>query len=86
MEKTLIYNLTYQELCEVIASWEQSKFRVDQIWKGLYQQFYKSVDDFSTLPAQLRDRIQDSFLLSGLTPVNKIQSEDTQTEKTLFRL
>ena len=62
----------------------EPRYRVDQVWNGLYQQL-ADFSDISNLPATLRTRL-DAELPSALTPVTESLSDDGQTAKWLFRL
>ena len=62
----------------------EPRYRVDQVWNGLYQQL-ADFSDISNLPATLRTRL-DAELPSALTPVTESLSDYGQTAKWLFRL
>jgi 23S rRNA (adenine2503-C2)-methyltransferase len=92
-----IYNLTIIDLEEMLESWGEPGYRATQIWSGLYQRLWSSPDDFSILPKQLRQKLADIYALdeparSGrptfnlLQPVQKLESTDGETVKTLFSL
>ena len=49
----LIYDLTYEKLENLIISNNFKKYRVKQIWHGLYREFYTSFNDFTNLPHDL---------------------------------
>ncbi len=84
--KPLIYDLTYEDLQQVLAEWKEPAFRAGQIWQGLYRQLWNSPDQFSNIPAALRGRMQEYFRFSSLTPERILESSDKETVKTLFRL
>jgi 23S rRNA (adenine2503-C2)-methyltransferase len=82
----LIYDLDFHKLSEVILSWGQPAFRTQQIWTGLYKNFWQSADEFSNLPKPLREKLAENFRFDLLTPTLKLNSTDGQTRKTLFKL
>ncbi len=92
-----IYDLSYQELADLLKSWGEPEYRIAQVWRGLYQQLWTSPAEFSNLPKALRQRLADNIKSSyqstdgepsftGLKPIATLQSSDAQTIKTLFSL
>jgi len=86
MTSTFIYDLSHNELAEILASWGESTFRAKQLWQGLYLQLWDSTDRFTNLPSTLRQRLADTFLFTHLQPETTLSSHDGETIKTLFRL
>lgn len=84
--KRLIYDLDYAELEVLIKDWQQPSFRARQIWEGLYKNFWRKAEEFTTLPASLRHQMAQTFRFSALEPVQVLQSSDRETTKTLFQL
>jgi 23S rRNA (adenine2503-C2)-methyltransferase len=82
----LIYDLTCDELEQELLSWGEPKYRVQQIWQGLYKKLYSSADDFTTLPLTLRRQLAESFTFQHLTPKQSLESHEGETQKTLFAL
>ena len=82
----LIYDLEFNELTEIIKTWDQPLFRAEQIWTGLYKNFWQSPDEFTNLPKTLREKLAENFRFDILTPTLKLDSTDGQTRKTLFKL
>jgi 23S rRNA (adenine2503-C2)-methyltransferase len=82
----LIYDLNYDELVQLLAAWGEPAYRARQIWQGLYQQYYGSADQFSTLPSRLRERLESELSLGYLAPTTVLHSSDGETIKTLFSL
>lgn len=82
----LIYDLDLPELTEQLKAWGEPPYRATQVWQGLYQQIYRSPDEFSNLPKPLRERLAGEFEFSGIEPVRYLDSSDGKTRKTLFRL
>ena len=82
----LIYDLGLPELTEILRSWDEPDYRAEQIWQGLYKQFYDSPTQFSNLPKSLREKLAHEFNYEGIRPVRYLETKDGLTRKTLFRL
>jgi len=82
----LIYDLELTELTEAVKTWGEPVFRANQIWTGLYKNFWQSADEFTNLPKALREKLEENFRFDILTPTLKLDSSDGQTRKTLFKL
>jgi 23S rRNA (adenine2503-C2)-methyltransferase len=81
-----LYDLDYQELKDQIQDWNEPSYRAQQIWQGLYQDYWNNSDDFSTIPIPLRKEINNKFKLSGLFSERELHSTDGFTRKILYRL
>jgi len=84
--KLNIYNLSTDELSDLISSLNEPLFRVAQIQQGLYQHLLTDWSDFTSLPKDLRKILQDQFSIVTIAPVEKSYSSDQLSSKTLFRL
>jgi 23S rRNA (adenine2503-C2)-methyltransferase len=82
----LIYDIDFPELAEIVKSWNQPVFRANQIWTGLYKNFWHSPDEFTNLPKTLREQLAGTFRFDFLTPTLSLDSSDGLTRKTLFKL
>jgi 23S rRNA (adenine2503-C2)-methyltransferase len=85
-EKPLIYDLPRQEITNTLRSWGEPKYRIQQLWKGIYQSLWSRPEDFTILPKTLRERLFDHFSFEHLTPVTTYNSTDGETKKILFHL
>jgi len=70
------------ELAELLVG--EPRYRVDQVWSGLYEQRAEPVD-MTTLPKALRTRLTDQLPLA-LEPVTTSVSDDGDTVKWLWAL
>jgi 23S rRNA (adenine2503-C2)-methyltransferase len=86
MMHPLIYDLDLADLTTVLAEWGEPGYRAQQIWQGLYHQFWASTAQFTALPQALRQRLGETFDFTHLEPVEVLDSSDGETRKTLFRL
>ena len=86
LSKPLIYEYDYPDLAEILESWGEPKFRVSQVWKGLYQHLRVSPEEFPNIPKYLRRKLSEEFSFSSLKPMVTLESDDGETIKTLFLL
>ena len=84
--KKLIYDLDFEDLAALIKVWGQPEYRAKQIWQGLYQQFWSLADEFTTLPADLRQQLEATFTFGNLHLQIRHYSTDGETQKVLFTL
>jgi 23S rRNA (adenine2503-C2)-methyltransferase len=76
------YDVTRDELTDLLVG--QPRYRVDQVWKGLYAQL-ADPDDLTNLPKALRGELNDR-LPTALTPVTESVSNNGDTVKFLWEL
>ncbi len=81
----LIYDLSYEALQNNLRSWNEPDYRATQVWQGLYKQLYDSPEKFTTLPVDLRKRLEETFRFRSLEPLIHVQSQDGNTEKVLLK-
>ncbi|GAB4495984.1 MAG: 23S rRNA (adenine(2503)-C(2))-methyltransferase RlmN [Anaerolineales bacterium] len=86
MTLPLIYDLTLPELESLLENWGEPRYRAQQIWQGLYQRFWNTPEDFSSLPKTLRQKLSENLAFTHLTAERTLDSTDGETRKTLFRL
>lgn len=79
---TTLYDPTREEIAEILAG--EPRYRLDQLWTGLYQQFDNPAD-ISTLPISLRTRLMDE-LPSALIEVKRVSTDNEDTVKFLWHL
>jgi len=76
------YHPDRDELAELLAG--EPRYRVDQVWQGLYQQL-AGPEEITNLPKALRGRLA-SELPAALEPAAESVSDDGDTVKWLWRL
>ncbi len=84
--KILIYDVDLEQLTQIVKSWGEPAYRAKQIWQGLYQQFWNTAEQFTTLPQSIRSKIDNEFEFVHLVPQQVLHSSDGETKKTLFIL
>jgi len=82
--KPLIYDCAREAIKALLAAWKQPAFRVNQIWEGLYRNLKKAPSEWSNLPSSLKSILAEKVEFTGLIPIDRLQSSDGQTVKTLF--
>jgi 23S rRNA (adenine2503-C2)-methyltransferase len=83
-ERRLIYDLNKAELGRTLEAWGQPAYRAQQVWHALYRELIQSPSEVTTLPLDLRSRLEDSFVFLSLTPGQQLKSSDGETEKKLL--
>jgi len=84
--KRFIYDLSYTQIKDLVIDLGEPGYRADQIWHGLYQQHWNNWEQFTSLPARFRSRLESDILVTSLRPTTTIESTDGETLKTLFQL
>ena len=79
---TSLYQPTRDEIASMLEG--EPRYRLDQLWSGLYTQFQHPAD-ITTLPAALRTRISNE-LPESLIEVTRSTSKDGDTVKFLWNL
>ncbi len=76
------YQVDRDELAALLA--DEPRYRVDQVWQGLYEQL-REPDEMTSLPKALRATI-DEVLPPGLSEVTRSVGDDGDTVKWLWEL
>ena len=76
------FDVSRDELAALLD--DQPRYRVDQVWDGLYEPG-KDLLDISNVPVAVRERL-DTTLPRALTPVAESSSDDETTTKWLWEL
>lgn len=84
--RRLIYDLSIEQIQDLLQIWGEPKYRATQIWQGLYRNFWSDAAQFTNLPKALREKIGQEFSLQSLKPEKVLKSSDGETVKTLFML
>ncbi len=81
-----IFQIDLPSLKEFLKSSGQPEFHANQIWQGIYQNFYSEWEEFTTLSKDLRSTLKNKYSLNSLIPILTYNSPDKKTEKILFHL
>ena len=76
------YQLTREQMSDALAG--EPRYRLDQVWDGLYTQLADPVD-ITNLPKALRARLETDFPLA-LAPVSESVNDNGDTIKFLWEL
>lgn len=86
MEKTDIKAMYFDELSESLKSLGLPSFRAKQVWQWLHQKGAGSFDEMTNLSKQLRDTLNDKYVIKFCEVERKSVSSLDGTVKYLFRL
>jgi 23S rRNA (adenine2503-C2)-methyltransferase len=82
---TNLYDLTREQLTELLTGWGERSFRATQVWEWLYDRRVNTFDAMTSLPKPLRERLQAETTLGTLTIAAEQSSKDG-TVKRLYQL
>jgi len=86
IEKPIIFNLDLPDLQKLVLELNEPVYRSTQLWQGLYQNYWQSPIEFTTLPLHFKNLIFEILSFTSLKPIRSITSGDRGTVKTLFQL
>jgi len=86
MSLPFIYDLSQSQLKSILAGLGEPEYRNQQIWEGLYRNYWNSPDEFSTLPVSLRQVLSKVINFHVLDSTTTLRSSDGETIKTVFTL
>jgi 23S rRNA (adenine2503-C2)-methyltransferase len=81
-DQATLYDLSREELADELSG--QPRYRIDQIWEGLYSAG-SGLDDLTSVPAKLRTRLAEKYPLA-LQETLRSEADDGETVKWLFGL
>ena len=81
-----IYDLSHEEVIALVHELGAPKFNADQIWQGLYRQYWNKATDFSNLSKSIRNSLSENIEFATISTAKEYHSTDHQTEKLLFVL
>jgi 23S rRNA (adenine2503-C2)-methyltransferase len=85
MSKRDIRDLLFAELRSELESWGGAAFRAGQVFDWIYKKGAGSFREMTSLPQDMRQRLEENFHWGVFALDEKLRSEDG-TEKFLFRL
>ena len=85
-ERTSLLDLDHEQLTALMLEMGEPSFRANQIRAWLYQQHAAEIAEMTNLPAALRSRLQERFVIDPLQEATTVVSATGDTRKSLFRL
>lgn len=86
VDRIALYDLTYDQLSELLTGWGEPRFRAEQVWRWLYYSLAGDFESMGNLPRTLRDRLAAETDLQLLISLTELDSASGRTRKVLFRL
>lgn len=83
---TNLYDLSFDDLTQLLVALGEPKFRGRQVWQGLYQRYAGDVAEMTDLPKSLREKLGATTTIQPFTLITTQHAKDGQTKKVLFRL
>jgi 23S rRNA (adenine2503-C2)-methyltransferase len=77
-----LYELTQDQLAELLESWGEPRFRAKQLWSWLYERRAAAFEAMTNLPKGLRMRLEAEAALGSL----QLEAEQTSQDGTVKRL
>jgi 23S rRNA (adenine2503-C2)-methyltransferase len=81
-----LYDLSLEELQDLVKDMGQPEYRAIQLWQWLYQHLAVNMEEMTNLPLSLRGQLVELAPLNIREPVEIQYSKDNQTTKALFQL
>lgn len=81
-----LFDLDRQDFKDLFQQWDVPSYRVDQVWNGLYKNFWFQAKEFSNLPKELSQRLDLSFEAPIRQVLQTLRSSDRSTTKVLIEL
>jgi 23S rRNA (adenine2503-C2)-methyltransferase len=85
-EPKMLFGMTPEELRAVVEALGQSKYRAVQLAEALYKQRVQSLDEVTTLPVELRERLAAEGYAVGLPQIAQAARSVDGTERYLMRM
>ena len=86
MHEPTLLDLTLDELAEQLATLGCPRYRAEQIWRAAFVDLVSGYDAMSTLPRNLRTRLEAALPFTPCEVGQEQVSPDGATSKTLLRL
>ena len=80
------YELTFEELTELLQNLGEPTFRARQLWHNAYKRLLHDPQEMTDIPRELQRRISETFNFTSLESHTTARSDDGSTEKILFSL
>lgn len=84
--KQNLYDLELSELEALLGAWGEPRYRAKQIWEWLYRHLVTDIEQMTSLPKALRERLIAETHLSVPRVLARQESIDGETRKDLLEL
>ncbi len=81
--ESCLFGLSLEQLTKLIESFRLESYRSRQLWHALYQQRVSSIDDITSLPQPIRDRLTQAGYQIGLPQIEQTYVSSDGTERYL---
>lgn len=81
-----LYDLDLLQLENLLETWGEPRYRAKQIWEWLYRHLASDIDQMTSLPKKLRQRLSEETRLSVPDVRARQESMDGETRKDLLEL
>jgi 23S rRNA (adenine2503-C2)-methyltransferase len=81
----LIYDLTLDQITDMVLSAGEPDYRATQIWQTLYHQLIDDPASFTNIPKSFRQQLSTSLRFASLSKTAESLSQDSNTHKVLFQ-
>src|ERR1700733_6117292 len=85
-ERTALFGMDKAELTSVMAGFGQKAYRAQQVFDALYKQRVAGLDEVTTLPLELRERMVAEGFGVGLPEIVQAAKSVDGTERYLMRM
>lgn len=85
MKKPFIKNLTLVEVEKIFSEMGEKPYRAKQLFNWIYEKNIENFHDMTNFSKQLRQKLEDSYILSPLFVEDRLVSKLDATEKYLFK-
>ena len=84
--KADLRSMTLEELQKEMESIGEAKFRAKQIFRWLHVKYAENFEEMTDLSENLRNKLNDNYIIGGVKIVRKLVSKEDNTTKYLFEL
>ena len=85
-DQTALFGMDKAELTSVMAGFGQKGYRAQQVFDALYKQRVTALDEVTTLPVELRERMAAEGFVVGLPEIVQAAKSVDGTERYLMRM
>ncbi|WP_263411638.1 23S rRNA (adenine(2503)-C(2))-methyltransferase RlmN [Terriglobus tenax] len=85
-ERSALFGLTLKDLTALVESFRQPLYRAKQLHDALYRQRVETIDEISTLPVAVREKMKAAGWVVGLPDVSLVAKSIDGTERYLVKL